>query len=328
MRVAYATSYNAADPDAFNGSAYWVVECMRRQSIEVDLLGPLRTDAHRYAVGIKYRLYTRLLHRRYDWQRDPLSVRAFGREIAAKLTERPADLVLSGVSPGSQPVAYLECREPIVIWTDATFAGAARQNRENLRRLARETRRAAYANERAALERAALVIYLSEWAAESAREAYDLDESEVEVLPFGPALEIEHGADDVGRLIDARPAEPCRLLLVGTKWWGKGADVAVEVARRLNRSGLRTELDLVGCTPPAGETLPEWAHVHGFLGKSSPADLELLRRMYAAAHFFILPTRAEAFGVVFSEASAYGVPSLARDVGGVASAVRNGRNGA
>jgi glycosyltransferase involved in cell wall biosynthesis len=327
MRVAYVTSYDAADLDAFNGSAYWVAECMRRQSIEVDLIGPLRKDAHRYAVGIKHRVYERLLHRRYDWQRDPLRVRAFGREIAAKLAERPADAVLSGVSPGSQPVAYLECREPIVIWTDATFAAAARQNRETLRLLARETRRAAYANERAALERAALVIYLSEWAAESARDAYDIPESKVEVLPFGPALEIEHGPDDVGRLIDARPSEPCRLLLVGTKWRGKGADVAVEVTRRLNRSGLRTELDLVGCTPPPGATLPEYVHVHGFLRKSSQADLERLRHLYGAAHFFILPTRAEAFGVAFCEASAYGVPSVAPDVGGVASAVRSGHNG-
>jgi hypothetical protein len=69
MRAAYVTGYDAADLDVFNGSAYWVAKCMRRQSIDVDLIGPLRNDAHRYAVGIKHRLYERLLHRRYDWQR-------------------------------------------------------------------------------------------------------------------------------------------------------------------------------------------------------------------------------------------------------------------
>jgi glycosyltransferase involved in cell wall biosynthesis len=108
---------------------------------------------------------------------------------------------------------------------------------------------------------------------------------------------------------------------------GKSADVAVKVARRLNRSGLRTELDLVGCMPPPGASVPECVHVHGFLRKSSQADLELFRHLYGVAHFFLLPTRGEAFGVVFSEASAYGVPSFAPDVGGVASAMRSGRNG-
>jgi glycosyltransferase involved in cell wall biosynthesis len=77
---------------------------------------------------------------------------------------------------------------------------------------------------------------------------------------------------------------------------------------------------------PPEATLPECVHVHGFLRKSSQADLERLRHLYGAAHFFTLPTRAEAFGVAFCEASAYGVPSLAPDIGG-SRAVRSGHNG-
>ena len=41
----------------------------------------------------------------------------------------------------------------------------------------------------------------------------------------------------------------------------------------------------------------------------------------------MLPTRAEAFGCVFCEASAYGVPSVAPAVGGVPTAVEDGVNG-
>ena len=44
-------------------------------------------------------------------------------------------------------------------------------------------------------------------------------------------------------------------------------------------------------------------------------------------HFLILPTRAECFGVVFCEASAYGIPSMATDTGGIPNAVINGENG-
>ena len=40
-----------------------------------------------------------------------------------------------------------------------------------------------------------------------------------------------------------------------------------------------------------------------------------------------MPSEAEAFGVVFSEASAYGMPSIAKATGGVTSAIINGKNG-
>ncbi|WP_270350498.1 glycosyltransferase [Ligilactobacillus salivarius] len=41
----------------------------------------------------------------------------------------------------------------------------------------------------------------------------------------------------------------------------------------------------------------------------------------------LLPTRAECAGIVFNEASAFGVPSLSVDTGGVADYVKNNING-
>jgi glycosyltransferase involved in cell wall biosynthesis len=52
-----------------------------------------------------------------------------------------------------------------------------------------------------------------------------------------------------------------------------------------------------------------------------------LEKLYKSATFFILPTRAEAAGVVFCEASAFGVPSLTFKTGGVEDYVRDGING-
>jgi glycosyltransferase involved in cell wall biosynthesis len=45
------------------------------------------------------------------------------------------------------------------------------------------------------------------------------------------------------------------------------------------------------------------------------------------SHFLIVPSRAECFGVVFAEASSFGLPSLATNVGGIPSAIRDGKNG-
>ena len=49
--------------------------------------------------------------------------------------------------------------------------------------------------------------------------------------------------------------------------------------------------------------------------------------MYELAHFFVLPTLGEAFGIVFSEAQAFGCPSLTYAVGGTPTAVLDGITG-
>jgi glycosyltransferase involved in cell wall biosynthesis len=48
---------------------------------------------------------------------------------------------------------------------------------------------------------------------------------------------------------------------------------------------------------------------------------------YGEAHFLLLPSKADTFGIVFSEAQAFGVVSIAYDVGGVSSAVLHGHTG-
>jgi glycosyltransferase involved in cell wall biosynthesis len=59
----------------------------------------------------------------------------------------------------------------------------------------------------------------------------------------------------------------------------------------------------------------------GFLRKSDPAQLVELCKAYRESHFLLVPTEAEAFGIVFSEAQAFGVPPVAHDVGGTGSAI-------
>ena len=51
--------------------------------------------------------------------------------------------------------------------------------------------------------------------------------------------------------------------------------------------------------------------------------VEILR----TSDIFILPSRAEAFGIVVSEAAAFGIPSLVCDTGGLADTVRPGISG-
>jgi glycosyltransferase involved in cell wall biosynthesis len=87
------------------------------------------------------------------------------------------------------------------------------------------------------------------------------------------------------------------------------------VARRLHDDGVPVELHIVGCDPPA--PLPAFVHVHGHLSKRDPRQSAQLWRLFQEASFFILPSRAECFGIVFCEAAAYGLPTIATTTGGI-----------
>lgn len=53
----------------------------------------------------------------------------------------------------------------------------------------------------------------------------------------------------------------------------------------------------------------------------------MLQDLFSRSHFLVVPTNFDCYGIVFCEAAAYGLPSLASDVGGVAQIIRDGQNG-
>ena len=64
-----------------------------------------------------------------------------------------------------------------------------------------------------------------------------------------------------------------------------------------------------------------------FINKNNKEEYVQFEQLLLNSDFLILPTKAECYGVVFCEASAYGLPSIANDTGGVNGAVIDGENG-
>ena len=211
-----------------------------------------------------------------------------------------------------------------MIWTDVSFARAIETYPEYSRdRLCEETIRDGLENERMALSRAALVIYCTHYAAQEAIRFYNLDPAKVRVVAPGPAF---HEADTINfeeakQIVSARPKDRCRLLFVGMNWERKGGDIVVEVARRLNAAGLPTELVLVSAGLP-DKPWPEFVRAFRYV------DRAVLNQLCKTSHFMFVPTRAEALGLVFVEANAFALPSIASDVDGVPEVIRSGVNGA
>lgn len=339
MKIAWVSIYNAEDPGVYNGRGYYAPLSLKNQSIAVEYIGPLQIPvilrAYRKFLTARHRLiqdnrFIKPGNRRW-YSRDnvPFVFKNYARQISRQLSRLGnVDIVCSGVSPCSQPISYLECEQPIVIWTDTTFASAIDFYPQYFRnKICQESIRNIITNERAALSRCKLAIYASEWGAQSAIDHYKLDPSKVKVVPFGANFECNRKLEDIKKIVTARPSDKCKLLFVGVDWHRKGGDIAFQVAKELNNAGLPTELTVVGCTPIIDEPLPGFVNSLGYISSATKKGLDLLNKLFAESHFFIMPSRAESFGYVFCEASSFGVPSLATNVGGIPAAVINNVNG-
>ncbi len=320
MKFAYLTTYDAKDCHNWSGTATHMARAFQRQGVDVHFVGNLGGTSHGLRLAKEF-VYSRILGQRYLPERSPLHLKSCARIASRRLLRLDPDIVFS---PGSLPVACLDTRVPVVFWTDATFAGMV-DYYPTYTGLCRETVRNGNRMEQAALDRCALAVYSSEWAAKTALKRYRVAPEKVRVVPFGANLECSPSTAEVEEALRERPRATCRLLLIGVNETRKGTDIALQVAAELNARGLPAQLTLVGARP-AG-ILPDYVHSTGYIDKGTPRGHAELVRLLARAHFLLGPSRADCTPIAFCEANAFGVPCLARDTGGVGSLIRNGVNG-
>ncbi|MCP4418711.1 MAG: glycosyltransferase family 4 protein [Chloroflexi bacterium] len=275
-------------------------------------------------IKYKHLLHEKLFHTHCMLNREPSLLKHYGRQIANQLTNLDVDIVFSS---GTIPIAYLECKQPIVFWSDATFAGMV-DFYPRFTNLCRTTLKRGHAMENSSLQRCAKAIYTSDWAAATAVSHYNVDPAKVEIIPRGPIIENTNSLADVKSMLKSKPSGECHLLFIGNDWIRKGGNIALAIAEQLNRQGLKTKLTIIGAIPDeVRNSLPPFAHPMGFISKANKKGRNAIHKLLAESHFLLAPSRAETFGISYCEASAYGVPSIAADVGGVKTVIRDDING-
>lgn len=320
MKISFVTTYNALDVHNWSGVGYYLSKTLADQNNEIEYAGDLDMKS-RKILKVK-ELFYKAFGYRYKRDRELSVARHYAAQAAKKISDS-SDIILS---PGTVPIAYLETNKPKVFYTDACFAGII-DFYPVYTNLPAETIRSGHVIEQAALSSCSLAIYSSDWAAQSAIKNYAVNPEKVKVVPFGANIECHRTYEDTKQIIKSRSSTTCRLLFLGVDWERKGGNLAVNIMKSLNDSGLKTELHIAGIRSLPFKNLPENIIDHGYISKSSQEGRDKLQKLIAQSHFLVLPTKAEFFGVVFCEASSYGVPSIATQVGGVSSAVRDDING-
>jgi len=222
----------------------------------------------------------------------------------------------------SKEIAFLDTKVPLAYLSDLTFR-LIQDYYPSIAQLSPETRKECDECEARAIARSDLLIYSSEWAAASAIHDYGAAPDKVHVVPFGPNLK---RVPDLTTVTKPRNRQECRLLMLGKDWERKGGPLVFETMRILNERGLPTRLTVCGARPSK-----ELAHsnlfVTGMLDKNTPTGLQTIETLLTESHFLFVPSRADATPIVFCEAAAFGLPSIATDTGGIPSLIKDGVNG-
>ena len=330
MKIAYVTTYNVLDKSTwpksqlgFCGASYNISQVLANQSMILDYIGPLKKNFSGVTKA-KWSFYRYFLKKDYYRWAEPLVLKDYADQIYKQLSYLNSDIVLCPENP--LLLAYLECEQPIVLWTDSTLGGLINFY-PYLSNLCNETKRNIYALEKLGLNKCQLVILTSDWAAQTAVNIFGINPSKIKVVPRGANIKCDRTDKDIRNLVESRPSSPCRLLFLGVEWYRKGGNVALEIAKQLNQIGLNTQLTVVGCKPPINEDMPNFVNVRGFIDKSTKEGLNEMNKIMAESHFLILPTVADCAPIVLIEANSFGVPCLATNIGGIKTTIKDNING-
>ena len=175
--------------------------------------------------------------------------------------------------------------------------------------------------------------------AEQLIDLYDADPARVVTVAPGVDLDVFTPGDPAAarRRLGLDP-DAVMLLFVGRIQPLKAPDVLLRAAARLvaDDPGLRDRLVVAVVGGPSGSGLAHPEHLQKLAGSLGIADLTrfvppvaqpLLADYYRAASVTVVPSYTESFGLVAVESQACGTPVVAAGVGGLLTAVSDGRSG-
>lgn len=315
LRIGYVTTTDPRDRWAWSGTHHYMFTALAARAEVVPLVPSAPPPASRLG-----RLVARVTGAAAPG--DPMTAaRRAAAHLDALLARQPVDVLFAPVA--STVSAHRLDPTPLALLSDATFR-LLRVDYPEARALPEATAAAREELERLSITRADLLLYPSQWAADSAVRDYGADPARVRIIGFGANL------DDVPTAAAALGAKrhepPCRLLFIGRDWIRKGGAVAVATVAALRRRGIASRLTLVGSAPP-GDVLPPDVVAAGNLDKKRARDQARLRALLAEAHFLLLPTRADCYSMVSCEANAFATPVAISAVGGITTLVADGVNG-
>lgn len=319
MKIVFLTYEDSSDINSWSGT-YSIISNHLAKDNDLEIVDKLQCPIDVF-FKLVAKLHTLTGHTS-DFKRNKLLIKLVTKRIQKRLEALEYDLIFV---PGSLLVANLKVDKPIVIWADATFQSLIKSYPQ-YSKLTIGQIKAGDELEKLALDNATKIIFAASWAANSAINDYNIPAEKVEIIPFGSNVNNNLTESDIVTLNQNKDKEKIRLLFIGADWEKKGGDLLLKIFDELRALSDIYDLDIVGSAP---EKIPNIKGVtfHGFLNKSNESDSQKLESLFESSHYFLLPTKAEAFGIVFCEANSYGLPAFGSNLGGIVDIIKDSVNG-
>lgn len=314
-KVAYVLSSDPNDKRSWSGTCFSTYEQLKRH-YDVDVY-IIKEDIIDKLWGIIIRNWMRITRKCIAYKFTKFYTKRCGKKVEDALRGKKYDAAFFIGTFLLSDAKHLDIPK-VLYYTDATFNNMLNYYAHGLSRLAQKQGDKIHKD---AMTNATHNLFASEWAINSAINYYGIPAEKCHLARVGANVD----TSDFKKKLEE---DTINLLFVGVEWGRKGGDIAVECIRYLTKTDKEHKyvLHLVGVQPPY-DIPDENIKVYGFLNRNIPEQKQLMIELREKANLFVLPTQAECAGIVFGESSAYGIPSITFDTGGIGSYVTNGENG-
>ncbi len=313
MKIAFASMGNPRNPRTWSGTPFFALREVEKRFDDIKVI---HTPVYNRVAKV-LKLASRKLG--LPLARHPLVVRMLQAAVNRQLRDFDPDVIVA--VGGATKIAHLAKSIPVIFVSDGLMASMV-EYYPRFQAFDEAVRKRMMAVERDMVEAPFThLLMMADWAAEGALKYYDIPPERVSVAPIGANL-----LEDPGVAETKRDKSGFDLLWIGVEWERKGGDEMLEVFRRLKQRLPEARLHIVGLEEDA---VPheDGVIVHGYLRKSEPAQYSRLLELFRLADLFIMFSRQEAFGLVYCEAAAFGLPCVGFRTGGVRTIVQDEETG-
>lgn len=318
MKIAYIVTGDPYDKNSWSGTNYYVRTALEQRGAEIYCIYGM--PIQKSLSYFNNKICARIQRKSFDPCRSLQHSRRWADYISSKI-QPGTDCILS---LSTIPVSFLDIEIPVFLYIDGVFEQIRTYYPSNFRNKDIEIGNVI---ERQALEKSKKIFTAADFTKDAISSLYSIPNNKIRTIPLGANLEEYPCLEEVKSWVERRRLDRAvKLLFVGVDWFRKGADLVIKTSEKLRDSGVEVRVDLVGIRDVPVE-LPKYVHNYGFLDKNVVSDFSLLTTLYKDSSFLVVPSRAEAYGLVFCEANSYGLPVFSLMEGGLLTIVEQGVNG-
>lgn len=322
MKIAFIHTEDINDRNLWSGTNYYIYQNLEKKFNDIVFYRPSEGKSFFLKLffgGIEYFLRKLTGKQSLNIYYSFFQPKFLSRDVDNFIKRNPVDCIISTTNT---PFIFTVNKTPLIIVTDATVKLLYEEYSEGkgwsklfLKDIERSSLKIA--------QKSALIVASSNSTADSLIKDYKIPASKIAIIPFGANIENED-IQIKQRIVDK--SKPVNFLFVGRDWERKGGDFVVSVCDELIKQKVNVHLNIVGCSVPE-KFQRAYLTNYVFLDKNKKIDFNKLKELYSGAHFFMVFSKAEMYGIVFCEAAAYGLPVITYKVGGISDIVVNEKTG-